>query len=79
VAAGSANRREQSRQNRHQHGNTSNPVPDFQSALGFRLIKDRLNYRRRIPWRTSKREIKRGRDITWNLQAVPAPEWAMDQ
>jgi hypothetical protein len=33
VAAGSANGREQSRQNRHQHGHTSHLVPDFQSAL----------------------------------------------
>jgi len=30
----------------------------------FRLIRDRLIYSRRIPWRTSKREMKRGRDIT---------------
>ncbi|MCP9889433.1 ISAs1 family transposase [Cyanobium sp. ATX 6A2] len=42
---------------------------------GFRLIRDRLTYGRRIPWRTSKREIKRGRDITWTLRAMPAPEW----
>ncbi|MFN4866227.1 MAG: hypothetical protein ACK5GZ_07895, partial [Cyanobium sp.] len=33
VAAGSAKGREQSRQNRHQHGRTSRPVTDFQSAL----------------------------------------------
>jgi predicted transposase YbfD/YdcC len=46
---------------------------------GFRLIRDRLTYGRRIPWRTSKREIKRGRDITWDLRAVPAPEWVMEQ
>jgi hypothetical protein len=38
------------------------------------LIRDRLTYGRRIPWRTSKREIKRGRDITWELWAMPAPE-----
>ena len=31
---------------------------------GFRLIRDRLTYGRRLPWRISKREIKRGRDIT---------------
>ncbi|WP_255024459.1 ISAs1 family transposase [Cyanobium sp. T1G-Tous] len=47
--------------------------------MGFRLIRDRLTYARRIPWRTSKREIKRGRDITWNLRAMPAPEWVMEQ
>jgi predicted transposase YbfD/YdcC len=43
------------------------------------LIRDRLAYGRRIPWRTSKREIKRGGDITWDLRAVPAPEWVMEQ
>ena len=26
-----------------------------------------------------KREIKRGRDITWTLRAMPAPEWVMKQ
>jgi hypothetical protein len=46
---------------------------------GFRLIRDRLTYRRRIPWHTSKREVKRGRDITWDLRAMPAPEWVMEQ
>ena len=46
---------------------------------GFRLIRDRLTYGRRIPWRTSKREIKRDRDITWTLQAMLAPEWVMEQ
>jgi hypothetical protein len=43
------------------------------------LIRNRLTYGRRIPWRTSKREIKRGRDITWDLLAMPAPEWVMEQ
>jgi predicted transposase YbfD/YdcC len=46
---------------------------------GFRLIKERLTYGRRIPWRTSKREVKRGRDITWTLRAMPAPEWVVEQ
>jgi predicted transposase YbfD/YdcC len=46
---------------------------------GFRLIRDRLTYGRRIPWRTSMREIKRGRDITWILRAMPAPEWVVEQ
>jgi predicted transposase YbfD/YdcC len=46
---------------------------------GFRLIRDRLTYGRLIPWRTSKREIKRGRDITWILRAMPAPEWVVEQ
>jgi len=43
------------------------------------LIRDRLTYGRRIPWRTSKREIKRGRDITWDLRAMPAPAWVVEQ
>ena len=34
AVTGSANGQEQSRQNRHQHGRTSQPVTDFQSALG---------------------------------------------
>jgi hypothetical protein len=46
---------------------------------GFRLIRDRLTYSRQIPWRTSKREIKRGRDVTWELRAMPAPDWVMEQ
>nr|WP_255518227.1 ISAs1 family transposase [Synechococcus sp. CBW1002] len=46
---------------------------------GFRLIRDRLTYGRRIPWRTSRREVKRGRDITWTLRAMPAPEWVVEQ
>ena len=49
------------------------------AAKGFRLITDRLTYGRRIPWRTSKRDIKRGRDITWTLRAMPAPEWVVEQ
>lgn len=43
------------------------------------MIRDRLTYSRRAPWRASKREIKRGRDITWTLRAMPAPEWVMEQ
>ena len=43
------------------------------------MIRDRLTYGRRIPWRTTKREIKRGRDITWTLRAMPAPECVMEQ
>jgi hypothetical protein len=46
---------------------------------GFRLIRDRLTYGRRMPWRTSKREVKPGRDITWTLRAMPAPEWVVEQ
>jgi predicted transposase YbfD/YdcC len=46
---------------------------------GFRLIRDRLSYGRRIPRRTSRREVKRGRDITWILRAMSAPEWVVEQ
>ncbi len=58
---------------------------DFLNAIkhhrrkGFRLIRDRLNYSRPVPWITSKREIKRGRDITCYLRGMPAPEWVMQQ
>ena len=43
------------------------------------MIRDRLTYGRRIPWSASKRETKRGRDITWELRAMPAPEWVTEQ
>ncbi|MFN7899837.1 MAG: hypothetical protein ACK5N0_09280 [Synechococcaceae cyanobacterium] len=46
---------------------------------GFRLIRDRLTDGLRIPWRTSGREVKRGRDISLTLRARPAPEWVMEQ
>jgi hypothetical protein len=46
---------------------------------GFQLIKDQLTYGRRIPWRTSKQKAKQGRDITSSLQAMPAPEWVVEQ
>jgi len=32
-----------------------------------------------VPWQTSKREVKRGRDITWTLRAMPASEWVVEQ
>lgn len=46
---------------------------------GFRLIRDRLTYARRVPWSLSNREVKRGRDTTWELRAMPAPDWVMEQ
>ena len=46
---------------------------------GFRLNLDRLAYDRWIPWRTSKRQIQRGREITWDLRAMLVPEWAVEQ
>jgi len=45
---------------------------------GFQLIKDRLTYGRKPPLQTSKRERKHGRDITWTLRAMPAPEWVVE-
>ncbi|MFM7312840.1 MAG: ISAs1 family transposase [Cyanobium sp.] len=46
---------------------------------GFQLIRDRFTYGRRASWQTSHREVKRGRDITWTLRAMPAPEWVVEQ
>ena len=40
---------------------------------GFQVIKDRLTYGRKTPWQASKRERKRGRDLTWTLRGMPAP------
>ena len=41
---------------------------------GFQIIKDRLTYGRRVPLKTSRREVDHGRDITWTLRAKQAPE-----
>jgi hypothetical protein len=45
---------------------------------GFQVIKDRLTDGRKAPLQTSKRERKHGRDITWTLRAMPAPEWVAE-
>jgi predicted transposase YbfD/YdcC len=45
---------------------------------GLQVIKDRLTYGRRVPLQTSKREVDHGRDITWTLQGMPAPEWVVE-
>jgi hypothetical protein len=45
---------------------------------GFQVIKDRLTYGRRAPLQTSKREIDHGRDITWTLRGMPAPDWVVE-
>ena len=45
---------------------------------GFQVIKDRLTYGRNASLQTSKRERKHGRDITWTLRAMPAPEWVVE-
>ena len=46
---------------------------------GFQQIRDRFTYGRRAPRHTSHRELKRGRDITWSLRAMPEPEWVVEQ
>jgi predicted transposase YbfD/YdcC len=46
---------------------------------GFRLIRDRLTYRRKVPWQTSHHEAGHGRNIVWMLRAMPAPDWVMEQ
>ena len=42
------------------------------------MIRDRLTYGRRVPWRARKHELAHGRDITWTLRAMPAPEWVVE-
>ncbi len=42
------------------------------------MIKDRLTYGRNTPCQANKRERKRGRDLTWTLQGMPAPAWVME-
>jgi hypothetical protein len=31
-----------------------------------------------VPWKTSHREVGHGRDITWTLRSMPAPDWVVD-
>jgi len=42
------------------------------------VIKGRLTYGRNTPWQASKRERKRGRDLTWTLRGMPAPAWVVE-
>ncbi|MDP4738486.1 MAG: ISAs1 family transposase [Cyanobium sp. MAG_216] len=46
---------------------------------GFRLIRDRLTFCRKVPCQTSHHEVGHGRDITWTLRAMPAPNWVIEQ
>jgi predicted transposase YbfD/YdcC len=54
---------------------------DFQIAIkgsrrkGFRLIQDRLTIGKRVPFQTSDSQLGQGRDLTWTLRAMEAPEW----
>jgi hypothetical protein len=45
---------------------------------GSQLIKDRLSYGRKALWQASKRERARGRDLTWTLRGMSAPEWVVE-
>ena len=47
-------------------------------SKGFRVISDRLNYGRQVPFQASKRERKRGRDLTWTMRGMPAPAWVAE-
>ncbi len=42
------------------------------------MISDRLTYGRKAPWQATRRERKRGRDLTWTLRGMPAPEWCVE-
>jgi hypothetical protein len=39
------------------------------------VIRDRLTYGRKAPLQALKHERKHGRDLTWTLRGMPAPEW----
>ena len=41
------------------------------------MISERLTYGRRVPFQASRRERKRGRDLTWTLRGMPAPPWVV--
>ena len=45
---------------------------------GFQVIRDRLVYGRKAPLQARKHERKRGRDLTWTLRGMPAPEWVAE-
>jgi predicted transposase YbfD/YdcC len=45
---------------------------------GFEIIKDRLTHGRKASLHTSKLERRHGRDITWMLLGMVAPEWVVE-
>ena len=45
---------------------------------GCQAIHDRLTYGRKAPSLASRRERKRGRDLTWTLRGMPAPQWVVE-
>ncbi len=42
------------------------------------MIHDGLSSGRKAPWQASHRERKRGRDLTWTLRGMPAPDWVVE-
>jgi hypothetical protein len=46
---------------------------------GFRQIHDRLTYSRKVPWETNHQQVGHGRNITWTLRAMRAPDWVIEQ
>jgi hypothetical protein len=42
------------------------------------VIADRLTYGRQVLFHASKRERKRGRDLTWTLRGMPASPWVIE-
>lgn len=45
---------------------------------GFQEIVDRLSYGKRGLFKASKHEVGHGRDITWTLRGMPAPDWVIE-
>jgi hypothetical protein len=46
---------------------------------GCQVIHDRLTYGRKAPLQASRRERKRGRDLTWTLRGMPALDWVVEK
>ena len=44
----------------------------------FQLIRNRLVYGSKAPLQAHKHKRKRGRDLTWTLRCMPAPEWVAE-
>jgi len=42
------------------------------------VIRDRLTYGGKTLFECGHRERKRGRDLTWTLRGMPAPEWVVE-
>jgi len=47
-------------------------------SKGFRVIRDRLTYGGKAVFECSHRERKCGRDLTWTLRGMAAPEWVVE-